>query len=582
MDRPSSDGTPASSGPPAPGTPGAATHGPGTSRTGPPAGIGRRWARIGLWLGVAMLVAVGVGSRALDTLGSPPAHVEVAPSVLYDRHGTALAEIGPPIAQASLGLEEVAPALVDAVVAVLDPGFLDGEGVDAASYGDAVRRLRAADEGPGTDGGIMRRYLDTVHLSDGSVVGEARLLLAELRLARQLSRPEILERFANVVYLGRGAYGVHAAAGAWYGIPASDLTVAQAAYLASLIDAPWGVDAPADDAGDPDRAARLRRDRVLLAMYDSGVLTADELALGRATPVAAGIRPAAEAGFVAGAARTAAPDPASGGFIRLLVADAGLATAATDAYLELVERYGVHRVVTGGLHVTTSIDLPAQRAAFETALRQLGDGAGTGSGSAVEVIVLDRSGDVRVLLSLETAAAGGVRPVPGLRLRPIGNLGGASGEPLASLISPDSEVSDAGAAGDVADVAAAFGVVAVGGSDRPSRIVLEAAETPSRKPGDRDADRWRMTPRPALDAAAVARLRDGMGEHTLASGVRAWGRAGVAPATGDAWFAGWTSHYTAAVRVSLSAPRSVDAAATSARELFLEVLEPLQYAPGSS
>ena len=576
MDRPSSHGAPALRGPGASRTPGTATYGPGPSRTAPAANrTGRRWARVLLWLLVAALVAVGVGSRALDTLGAPPAHVEVAPSVLYDRHGTALAEIGPPVSHASLGLEDVAPALVDAIVAALDPSFLEGEGVDASSYVDSVRRLGTVAESGGAGDGIMRRYLDTVHLSDGSVITEAQLLLAELRLARELSRPEILERFANVVYLGRGAYGVHAAAAAWYGIPASDLTVPQAAYLASLIDAPWGVDAPSGDAGDPNRAARLQRDQVLVAMFENSMLTPDELALGRATAVIEGIRPAADVGIAAGSARTAAPDAASGGFIRLLVSDAGLATAATNAYLQLVERYGVHRVVTGGLHVTTSIDLSAQRAAFETIQSQLGAAA------AAEAVVLDRSGDVRVLLSLNTRVATSAQPVPGLRRRPLGDLGGSDSSTLGSLIGSDPAVGSAGAAGDVVEVASAFGVIAAGGAERPSRIVLDAASAPHRTRGDRDLDRWRMTPRPVLDADAVARMRAGMGEHSLPSGVTAWGRAGVVPQTGDAWFAGWTSHYTAAVRVSLDAPDSA-AAATTARDLFLAVLEPLQYAPSSS
>lgn len=576
MDRPSSDGTPAVRGPGASGTPGTATYGPGPSRTAPATNrTGRRWARVLFWLGVAALGTVGVGSRALDTLGAPPAHVEVAPSVLYDRHGTALAEIGPPVSHASLGLEDVAPALVDAVVAALDPLFLEGEGVDASSYIDSLRRLRAADDSGGAGDGIMRRYLGTVHLSDGSVITEAQLLLAELRLGRGLSRPEILERFANVVYLGRGAYGVHAAAAAWYGIPASDLTVAQAAYLASLIDAPWGVDAPSEDAEDPNRTARLRRDQVLVAMFEGGMLTPDELALGRATAVTEHIRPAADVGIAAGSARTAAPDAASGGFIRLLVADAGLATAATHAYLQLVERYGVHRVVTGGLHVTTSIDLPAQRAAFETIHSQLGAAA------QAEAVVLDRSGDVRVLLRLNIGADTGEPPVSGLPRGPVGDLGGSDPSTLGSLIGPDPAGGSAEVAGDALEVASAFGVIAAGGAERPSRIVLDATSAPHRTPRDPELDRWRMTPRPVLDADAVARMRAGMDEHSLASGVTAWGRAGVAPQTGDAWFAGWTSHYTAAVRVNLDAPDSA-AAATAARELFLAVLEPLQYAPSSS
>ena len=130
-------------------------------------------------------------------------------------------------------------------------------------------------------------------------------------------------------------------------------------------------------------------------------------------------------------------------------------------------------------------------------------------------------------------------------------------------------------AAGVSQVAAAFGVVAADGEERASRIVLEAAATvPSRAPSDREADRWPMQRTPVLDAASVAELRSGMDALTLPSGVEALGRAGVAPETGDAWFVGSTSHYTAAVRITSTTPADPLAAAQRASELFTAVLEP--------
>ena len=294
----------------------------------------QRWARWLLWLVLASAIAVGTGSRLLDSLPPPPPHASVVPSVLYDRYGTPIAEIGPSVPHASLGLEDMAPALVDAMVAVLDPSFLERDGVDAGAYTAALGRLWGEPD-PARDG-IMRRYLDTVHDPHDGAASEARLLLAELRLGRQLSRPEILERFANIVYLGRGAYGVHAAASAWYGIPASDLTVTQAAYIASLVDAPWGVDAVSGPAGDRYRSSRENRDRVLVTMYEHGMLTSDELATGRSQPVPAGVRPADALGVGTAGGGTldgGALDAAAGGFVRLLVAEAGLTAAIGQAYV---------------------------------------------------------------------------------------------------------------------------------------------------------------------------------------------------------------------------------------------------------
>ena len=397
-------------------------------------------------------------------------------------------------------------------------------------------------------------------------------MLAELRLGRQLSRPEILERFANIVYLGRGAYGVHAAADAWYGVTASDLSVTQAAYIASLVDAPWGVDGASGPAEDRHRSAREHRDRVLLSMYEHGMLTPDELATGRSQPVPAGIRAAGALGVDAAGAGAAA----AGGFVRMLVADAGLTTAVGRAYVELAERYGIHRVVTGGMHVTTSLDVPAQRAAVQAVRAQLGRAAGGAAGA--DVAVLDRSGDVRVLVSAAwVPATGEVDAEAILRPRPFGDL---FGEAVGALGAWSAGSTDDGAsagivphAADAAQVAAAFSVAPAGGEQRTSRIVLEAGDDPpGRSLRDRAADRWPMQRAPAPEAALIAELRDGMGELTLPSGVSALGRAGASADTGDAWFAGWTTHYTAAVRMTSAAP-------TAPSELFAAVLDPLQFPP---
>ena len=554
---------------------------PGDSATAAPAGL--RWARWLLWLALALAIAVGTGSRLLDTLPVPPAHASVTPTVLYDRYGTPIAEIGPSVPHASLGLEDMAPALVDALVAVLDPSFLARDGVDATSYAGALRRVWGDSSGASgqMQDGIMRRYLDTVH-HERDDAGEARMLLAELRLGRQLSRPEILERFANIVYLGRGAYGVHAAAAAWYGVPASDLTVTQAAYLASLVDAPGGVDAASGPADDPHRTAREGRDRVLVAMHEHGALTSDELAAGRREPVDAGLRPTVVLG--AEATDPGAFDDAAGGFVRMLVDETGVRAAVRQAYIELVGRYGIHRVVTGGLHVMTALDVPAQRTAVQ-AVRSLFGEARSGAAGAVlsaEVAVVDRSGDMRVLVSASAADAAGdvdaVSIAAGVQQRPLGDLLGLAAHVLQPWIAPDLAAEVVPQFAGVSQVATAFGVVAADGEERVSRIVLEAAAAaPSRAPSDREADRWPMQRTQVLEAASVAELRSGMDALTLPSGVEALGRAGVAPETGDAWFVGSTSHYTAAVRITSTSPADPLAAAQRASELFTAVLGPLQY-----
>jgi len=135
-------------------------------------------------------------------------------------------------------------------------------------------------------------------------------------------------------------------------------------------------------------------------------------------------------------------------------------------------------------------------------------------------------------------------------------------------------------AGDVTQVAEAFGIVATGGERRTLRIVLEAGDTPpSRSLPDRDTDRWPMQRTPVTAATSITELRAGMDSLTLPSGVPALGRAGASAGTGDAWFAGWTTHYTAAVRITARPPTAEIDLAPAAGELFVAVLDPLQHPP---
>jgi membrane peptidoglycan carboxypeptidase len=114
--------------------------------------------------------------------------------------------------------------------------------------------------------------------SVGRKLREARLALA---LERQYSKAEILNRYLNIVYFGRGAYGVQAAAQRYFGVSAADLTLPQAAMLAGLVQTP----ANDDPVANPD-GARIRRDQVLQRMHTLGHITDDELAAHLGQPVA--------------------------------------------------------------------------------------------------------------------------------------------------------------------------------------------------------------------------------------------------------------------------------------------------------
>src|SRR4051812_42496114 len=112
----------------------------------------------------------------------------------------------------------------------------------------------------------------------GRKLREARLALA---LEETYSKDEILARYLNIVYFGNGAYGIQAAAQAYFSVNAIDLTLPQAAMLAGLVQSPTN-----DDPINNPENAQVRRDQVLDRMLDlDDISQADHDAIA-GTPVA--------------------------------------------------------------------------------------------------------------------------------------------------------------------------------------------------------------------------------------------------------------------------------------------------------
>ena len=107
----------------------------------------------------------------------------------------------------------------------------------------------------------------------------------ELRYAiafeRKYSKDWILERYLNVAYFGDGAYGIEAAARHYFSVPASKLTLRQAALLAGLVKNPTRYD-PTDNPGE----SRARRNVVIERMRELGVITDEKAAAASRTGLA--------------------------------------------------------------------------------------------------------------------------------------------------------------------------------------------------------------------------------------------------------------------------------------------------------
>ncbi|MER7489940.1 transglycosylase domain-containing protein [Streptomyces sp. NPDC126497] len=137
-----------------------------------------------------------------------------------------------------------------AFVAAENKSFYKDSGVDLKG---TARGLLNTVSGKGAQGGstITQQYVKNYYLSQEQTVSrKLKELVISLKLDREKSKEYILAGYINTSYYGRGAYGIQAAAQAYYRVDAEDLTVEQGAYLAALLQAPNQYDwAIASDTG---------------------------------------------------------------------------------------------------------------------------------------------------------------------------------------------------------------------------------------------------------------------------------------------------------------------------------------------
>ena len=167
---------------------------------------------------------------------------------------------------------QIPRAIRDATVAIEDRRFylhhgIDGRAIVRATYMNV--QAGAITEGGST---ITQQLVKNLYTGGDRTIARK---LSEASLAWQLedrlSKEQILARYLNTVYFGRGAYGVQAAARTFFGIDAEDLGLARSAMLAGLITSPGHFD-PYEFPG----RALGRRGVVLRLMDELGMISRDE------------------------------------------------------------------------------------------------------------------------------------------------------------------------------------------------------------------------------------------------------------------------------------------------------------------
>jgi membrane peptidoglycan carboxypeptidase len=220
---------------------------------------------------VLMALAAGASSTAVIYVSSMelPADPLVAQaSTLYYRDGkTILARVGTEN-HSDVPLSAVPVPVRQAFLAAEDRDFYDHSGFSIRGLMRAVvSNVRGKRQGAST---VTQQYARNAFLTqDVSLDRKTKELALAIKLERQFTKDQILERYLNTIYYGRNAYGIAAAAHAYFGVTTDRLTAAQGAVLAATIKDPFGFD-PANDAA----AARERWTWIVNAAREEGWLGA--------------------------------------------------------------------------------------------------------------------------------------------------------------------------------------------------------------------------------------------------------------------------------------------------------------------
>ncbi len=208
-------------------------------------------------IGGLLLLVVGGFIAGYLLVAIPPANAAATAqsNVYLYADGTQFARDGD-INRENASLSRIPKSVQRAVLAAEDRDYYSEPGVDPMAM---IRGLWNTVNGKGRQSGstITQQYVKNYYLDQKqTVTRKVKEFFIAIKLDREESKRDIFQGYLNSSYYGRSTYGIQAAAQAYYGIDASDLTTAQGAYLASLLNAPSAFDVVAHPEMRPRAMAR--------------------------------------------------------------------------------------------------------------------------------------------------------------------------------------------------------------------------------------------------------------------------------------------------------------------------------------
>ena len=282
------------------------------------------------------LVGLAVSFRNLPDVRMLRNYVPAETSYIYDIKGKLLTSLHGEANREVASLNQVAPELKLAVVAIEDSNFYRHNGLNPYSIGRAALanfKQGGVSEGAST---LTMQLVKNLFLTRERTFSRklAEAILA-IRVEQVFSKDEILEMYLNNIYWGHNNYGIQTAAESYFNKSAAELNLAEAAVLAGLIQAPEQYSPFLDYS-----STKARQAQVLARMRTLNWITAEEEQAALQTPLLIG--------------KPTAWRKSKSPFI-------------TEAVIkELEARFGKEKLLQGGIRVQTTIDMNFQKMAEES------------------------------------------------------------------------------------------------------------------------------------------------------------------------------------------------------------------------
>jgi penicillin-binding protein 1A len=310
-----------------------------------------RYRRIWFLLGFVFFTALAGAVFVVTQIPLPSEAPLAQTTVIFDGAGNQMAELHGVENRYPVRIEQVPIVTQMAVIAAEDRHFLKHRGIDPWSIARATWadiRQKGAMQGGST---ITQQYVkNQIVGSERSLVRKLKEAVVAVKIERKYNKLEILEKYLNTVYFGRGAYGIQAAANTYFKKDVGELDLKESAYLAGLIRTP----ATGDVFTDRDSAYYLRTS-VLRNMVKDGSITQEDADAVEKVEIEKYVF---------------RPEPSDTTFTN--VAN-GAEYFVDYVRQQLIKEYGEDRVFRGGLRVYTTLDPKVQEYAYDAIYGTLDD-----------------------------------------------------------------------------------------------------------------------------------------------------------------------------------------------------------------